>query len=172
MNMHTDAFECPNKRQCVFNVCIMKTKLALRCYTPLSPFVGGPGGDSAWRGEGSDVQGVLAVGVRGQSSDAVRGLVRSPERSPWGLRSGSGCNHTASAFHEVLIFNPVCFLQTHLPPLFPSVSWFLFFTCMIYILYNGCVWCIISQTSLPNSSICSNKPQSAAIFICLSLSLN
>lgn len=42
------------------------------------PSVGGSGGDPAWRGEGSDVQGVLAVGVCGQSSDAAGSPVGSP----------------------------------------------------------------------------------------------
>lgn len=45
---------------------------------PLSPSIGGSGGDPAWRGEGSDVQGVLAVGVRSQSSDAAGSPVRPP----------------------------------------------------------------------------------------------
>lgn len=39
---------------------------------------GGSGGHLAWGGEGSDIQGVLAVGVCGQSSDAAGSPVGSP----------------------------------------------------------------------------------------------
>lgn len=43
-----------------------------------SHVLGGSGGDSAWRGERSDVQGVPAVGVCGQSPDAAGSAVGSP----------------------------------------------------------------------------------------------
>lgn len=39
---------------------------------------GGPGGDSAWWRERSDVQGVAAVGVGGQPPDAAGSPVGSP----------------------------------------------------------------------------------------------
>lgn len=68
---------------------------------PLLSDLGGSGGDSARRGERSDVQGVFAVGVRGQSPGAAGGPVGSPKRGPRRFRSGSGCHHAASAFHEV-----------------------------------------------------------------------
>lgn len=67
----------------------------------LPPSIGGSGGDPARRGEGSDVQSVFAVGVRGQSSDATGGPLRPPERGPRRLGSGPGCHHAAPAFHEV-----------------------------------------------------------------------
>ena len=40
------------------------------------PSLGGSGGDPARRGEGSDVQGIFAVGVGGQPSDAAGGSFR------------------------------------------------------------------------------------------------
>lgn len=43
---------------------------------------GGSGGDSAWRRERSDVQGVAAVGVGGQPPDAAGSAVGSPQRGP------------------------------------------------------------------------------------------
>lgn len=77
------------------------------------PPPGGPGGDSAWRGEGSDVQGVPAVGVGGQSPDAAGSSIRPPQRGPGGFGSGSGRDHAAPAFHEVPFLTIIAF---HLSP--------------------------------------------------------
>lgn len=79
-----------------------------------SPPVGGSGGDSARRGERSDVQGVFAVGVCGQPADAAGGPDGSPERGPGRLGSGSGRHHAAPSFHEVRPLTTNAPPQTHL----------------------------------------------------------
>lgn len=75
--------------------------------------LGGPGGDSAWRGEGPDVQGVPAVGVGGQSPDAAGSSIRTPQRGPGGFGSGSGRHHATPPFHEVPFLTVIAF---HLSP--------------------------------------------------------
>lgn len=84
-------------------------------FHPLCPdhLLGGSGGDSAWRGEGSDVQSVPAVGVGGQSPDAAGSSVRTPQRGPGGFGSGSGRHHATPPFHEVPLLPIIAF---HLSP--------------------------------------------------------
>lgn len=86
MSNNVPAFHC---------VKLLLTRAFLTCAA------GGSGGDVARRGQGSDLQGVSAVGVGGESADAPGSSVRSPERGPGGLCSGSGCHHSSPALHAV-----------------------------------------------------------------------
>lgn len=87
--------------------------LCVFCPLCLDHPLGGPGGDSAWRGEGSDVQSVPAVGVSGQSPDAAGSSVWTPQRGPRGFGPGSGCHHATPPFHEVPLLPIIAF---HLLP--------------------------------------------------------
>lgn len=114
---------------------------------PPLPSSGGPGGDSAWWRERSDLQGVLAVGVRGQSSDVAGCSVRSPQRGPRRLCSGSGRHHAASAFHEVPTEPP----PSDLPRLSAEILHFIFNLTVI--------------PSFPAASSWTNKTQLCSSFV-------
>lgn len=155
---------------------------------PLCPS-GGSGGDSAGRGEGSDVQGVFAVGVCGQSPDAAGGPVRSPERGPRRFCPGSGCHHTAPAFHEVrtLVARALPYTPpTGTLPLLAQLLLFIFYLSVLlnFLLSLGSCQIIlhnriaVSDTLLGSCSfwstqLCSNQPSAHCIpEMCVILQMN
>lgn len=90
---------------------VRKARFAVWCYGQWIVYVivfvrfasdtGGSGGDVArWR-ERSDLQGVSAVGVGGQSADAPGSSIRSPERGSRGFCTSAGCHHSPLALHAV-----------------------------------------------------------------------